>query len=100
MWARVNERLGASVDAGRTRPARTSARLREIILVADSATVIARFRRRRTERAAAGEADVAADIPSERVDEVIGWAAGELESVAAARPHARVIDADGDIEAT
>ncbi len=77
-----------------------SAELHEIILRAEDSSVIERFRRRRTERAAQGIPDVAADIPSEELPGVIRWASDELSRVAQTRRHARYLIADGSLDAT
>jgi predicted kinase len=77
-----------------------SAELHEIVLRAEDSSVIERFRRRRTERESQGIPDVAADIPSEDLPGVIGWASGELARVAETRPHVRHLRADGNLDAT
>jgi hypothetical protein len=60
----------------------------EFFLVADDAREVGRFNERRAARTAAGTADVAGDVPSDRVDEAVGWA------------QTTVIDANRDVEST
>ena len=62
--------------------------------------VATRFRQRRAERTLAGENDVSANIPDDRIDEVIARATEELTALAAARPHTPVVSTDGDVEST
>lgn len=78
----------------------TSAACHEIVLTGHPERVATRFRQRRAERTLAGENDVSANIPDDRIDEVIAWATKELTSTAAARAHATVISADGDVDST
>ena len=78
----------------------TAATCREIVLTGDPERVAARFRRRRAERALAGEHDVSANITDDRVDEVVAWATEELATLAAARPLTAVISTDGGVDST
>lgn len=78
----------------------TSAVCHEIVLTGHPGRVATQFRQRRAERTREGEHDVSANIPDDRVDEVIAWAGKELIAVAAARPHTTVISTDGDVEST
>ena len=78
----------------------TSAACREIVLTGDPERVAAQFRKRRADRARAGESDVSTNIADDRVDEVIARAAKELTALALARPHTTVISTDGDVDST
>jgi hypothetical protein len=48
----------------------------------------------------AGERDVSTNIPDDRVDDVITWAAKELAALAVVGPHTVVIWTDGDVDST
>lgn len=78
----------------------TSAACHEIVLTGHPERVATRFRQRRAERTLAGESDVSANIPDDRIDEVIAWATNELTAIAAARPHTTVISTDDDVDST
>jgi predicted kinase len=78
----------------------TGAALHEMVLTGHPERVATRFRQRRAERTLAGESDVSSNIPDDRLDEVIAWAAEELSAIAAARPHTTVISTDGDVDLT
>ncbi len=78
----------------------TSAACHEIVLTGHPERVATQFRQRRAQRAVARENDVSANIPDDRIDEVIAWATKELTALAAARPHTTVISTDGDIDST
>jgi adenylate kinase family enzyme len=78
----------------------TSSVCHEIVLTGHPERVATRFRQRRAQRTLAGECDVSANIPDDRVDEVIAWATKELTVLAAARPHTTVISTDGDVDST
>jgi hypothetical protein len=78
----------------------TGAELHEIVLVADASLVVGRLRTRRAERIATGVPDVAADIPTDGETEVVTWALAALAEVTAARPGARVVSAEGDVDST
>lgn len=80
--------------------AETASTCHEIVLTGHPEHVAARFRQRRTERTLAGESDVSANIPDDRVDEVIAWATEELNALAAARSQTTVIPTDGDVDST
>lgn len=78
----------------------TSAACHEIVLTGHPERVARQFRQRRAERMLAGEIDVSDNIPDDRVDEVIASATEKLTAIAATRPHATVISADADVDAT
>jgi AAA domain len=78
----------------------TSAARHEIVLTGRPERVATQFRQRRAERTLAGEDDVSANIPDDRVDEVIARATKELTAIAAARAHTTVISTDGDVDST
>jgi predicted kinase len=78
----------------------TSAACHEIVLTGHPERVAAQFRQRRVARTLAGEIDVSANIPDDRVDTVIAWAIDELAAIAVARPRATIIPIDGDVEST
>ena len=78
----------------------TAAAYRQIVLTADPHVVAARFRRRRAQRAGAGEDDPSTNIPEDRIDEVVARATTELVALAAARPRTMVVSTDGDVDET
>lgn len=78
----------------------TGAELHEIVLVADTSLVVERLRTRRAARLATGVPDAAADISTDSETGVVVWASAALAEVSAARPGARVVSADGDVDST
>jgi hypothetical protein len=70
----------------------------EVVVTADEATVIDRFRTRQAELARTGEPHPQADVDSHDVSRTIAEALDRLDTITTSRPHTHVIDA-GDYNA-
>lgn len=79
---------------------RTGSRFREVILLADEAVVVQRFRARRHELATSDEAHPEADVEDRDVAREIADALRALDAVRAARPTTVAVAATRDADAT
>jgi hypothetical protein len=78
----------------------TGSTFREVILVAEEAVVIQRFRARRADLARAGQAHPEADVDARDVAKEIAAALKRLAAIRAARPGTLAVAATRDADAT
>jgi hypothetical protein len=78
----------------------TGSAFREVILVASHATVVERFRARRSDLAATGQGHPEVDVDERNVAKEIANALKSLDAVRAARPGTIAVAATRDADAT
>jgi predicted kinase len=78
----------------------TGSRFHEVILLADEATIVQRFRARRLDLATSGEPHPEADVDARDVAKEIADALRSLDGIRAARPGTIVIAATREVGAT
>jgi predicted kinase len=72
----------------------------EVLLEADEATTVARFRQRRAELLASGDPHPQLDVPEPLIEAAVSDARARLDGIRAARPGIRVITAGDDLDET